>query len=791
MLRILYGIALFFITVFLLEYLSGDEVEGQEDAVRSGALPIVFFEKEDRSFNLLYGKTGESSVFRGRDVLTPIAPDRTLYVAVDPGSETVTAAGYEVRSADESRLIENGSIADLGKGDDGRLHFTVTLKDLITREEEFTFVLLLDTRQTARIRYYTRCILTDSTLYLDALDFAAQFHAVTADEKKDTAWLRTYLETTDDAENMDLTLTDIHASPQEAVFGDLAVHDTVMPVYCLDSLSGDSVVLHGEGILTLQDPEEEETLRTCTCTEYYHVRKGTERFHLIEYRRLLEEQTDMRLAGEQKGEMLLGIVPASRTGVRYSPQRTTAAFTRGGNLYLYYGPDNELVTVCGLAGPTEDVRQTGTRQDILILNLDDAGNMTFLVYGDMTEGAHRGRTGVCVYAYTHSGRVLEEKSFLEAGQPQEILRGQIRSTAYIRSSGELCLILDDNLIQLNLETGQAQVLMPEMEHAQIWSSQGGRYAAWESLQDGVGTGNIILTDLEDLTHKTLQAQEGEKLIPIGFHGEDFIYGAARYDDMLTDQAGTESYPMYCLRIVDYSMRVLAEYEEQDILISSAEDAEDRIILHRTQKTVDEEGGAVYIAAEDDQIMSTALKTQASDQVTRVYDKKFGENMLISIRGLNSQGLRITAASETAAKEAGSYLTLQELVQSVQGDGAATVHDRYYLFDTFGYLGTCTDPSEAVWEASEAGYEVMNREGKMIWKTPQSERCQLTGFSSSAGTGYTPAAICLDAMLRYENLYVSGQELAAADLDVAQVLQSASEELHVLKLTGCSFESILY
>ena len=785
-LRILYSIAVFAATVLLLEKFAMNEADAVRESPLSGPhLAIVSIEEEGREFNVLQGLTGEIDPGKYRSVLTPAGTDRTVRFAVNPFGEGISGISYEVRSLDGKRLIENGTVSDIEVDEKGILHSSVVLKDLIENGQEYLFVLQVLTARADPAKYWTRVICSDSQVHSEALNFVREFHENSLDKSRES-YFRTYLET-QGSEEQDLSETDLYSSPEELTFYSLEAEDLEEPAYSVDSVRGNTVVLHSEGILSLKD-ETGTAERKAFYREYYRVRKGAERFFLIDYRRTLEEIPDLKNIRSGHESFELGIT--SHAGIRTAPSggAGTTAFVSCGNLYLYYSTDNELVSVYGFGDEEiRDRREMDRLHDIRILDIDGSGNISFLVYGYMSSGQHEGRTGISVCRYTHAGRSLSEQAFIEYDGSYEMLRTQIENTAYLQQGGKLYLMLDRQFCALDTLTGAVEAILPEVRTGEIWSSESGRYAAWITEGDKDVPMNITLLDFEDLTRKTIEAGQGEKLIPVGFRGDDFIYGTAALEDATKDQIGTAYYPMFNIRIVDFGLHILTDYQEENILISDCEETQTQIILHRLIRTVDETGAVVYEPTEDDQIMKTTASSGASTQALVQQDAEFGRLVSVPLKGFSLEGLRLTGSVSSG----GSVHSSDFLLADSQ-NGSQQETEIYYLYGTYGYENDYTDESEAVRRAALSGAAVVDRSGRYIWEQPSQDRCQLTGFRSELGSD-SPAAACLDALLKYEGYYSPAAADPEAGVDAAAILAEAGREkgLQVLQLTGCSFDSILY
>ena len=70
----------------------------------------------------------------------------------------------------------------------------------------------------------------------------------------------------------------------------------------------------------------------------------------------------------------------------------------------------------------QDARTLYDGNRITILNADEGGNVTFLVYGYMNRGRHEGCVGVTLYHYNAEQDALEERFFIPAADGYEKLK---------------------------------------------------------------------------------------------------------------------------------------------------------------------------------------------------------------------------------------------------------------------------------------------------------------------------------------------------------------------------------
>ena len=68
----------------------------------------------------------------------------------------------------------------------------------------------------------------------------------------------------------------------------------------------------------------------------------------------------------------------------------------------------------------------------------------------------------------------------------------------------------------------------------------------------------------------IPAGNGEYIAPLGFMGEDLIYGVARSRDVVQDKMGSILFPMYRVRIQSENGEILKTYSQEGVYVTGSE-----------------------------------------------------------------------------------------------------------------------------------------------------------------------------------------------------------------------------
>ncbi len=304
----------------------------------------------------------------------------------------------------------------------------------------------------------------------------------------------------------------------------------------------------------------------------------------------------------------------------------------------------------------------------------------------------------------------------------------------------------------------------------VWQKDGRKYDSRELVLMNLTTGN----------QKSIKADVNEVIVPIGFMGEDLIYGIARKSDIVADYAGNIIFPMYCVRIENETEGVLMEYQQEGIYISSGEVIGNQIILKRLKK---EEDG-IYTAAADDQIMNAESTLDNKNTIEIAAVDKYEKLTQIALKSnIDSATIKHLTPKEVLF-EGGRNITLT---------GAEERLESYYVYGKYGIEACYTDVGMAVKLADSISGVVVGEDGGYIWrKGNRSLRNQIMAIQGEKESEERSSlAICLDTMLAYEGIVRNSEYMLKKGDSVLNILEESLEGAQILDLTGCSLDAVLY
>ena len=737
-------------------------------------LPSVYVDADGLRVNMMDGYLGEMEEEYMRGRLLPIGTDRKLSIGILTYGTQVESLAFEVRSADGTRLVEDTQVSGMTE-EDGVLKADIVLKDLIDEGTEYCVIFKLTLEDGREASYYMRVIQQESPGMQEKLDFVASFSEDTFDDASCAA-LAVYMETDSSEDNSTLSRVTIHSSLDQLGWGSLDVRRETEPVFTIMDMTGQTASIQVEYLVSYTRYEREVH---AFVKEVYRIRTGTERMYLLDYERTMSEYFSEDASSFVDEEVVLGIRDTD-VEMAESEGGNIVAFAQNGVLYSLNVTENRIARLFSFHDADNlDERAFPDDRNFKILQVDEAGNVFFMVYGYISSGRRQGYCGAQLYFYDGSANTVEELAFIPSGKSPEILKAQIDQLAYINGKYELYLFLNDQICCVHLDSQTVDITAENLSMDSCSVSESNRMIAWQS-GERYASESLILMNLSTGEQTRIEAGSGNYILPLGFMGEDIVYGIARQADITRDDTGAMVFPMYQVKIQDESGELLMTYEKEGYYVTGCEMSGNQIILSRVER--DAQGD--YVTAEDDQIVSSQTEAKRANTIITVPTENDDRLTEIQLRsGIKTGQLKVLTPGEV----------LYEGSRQVDLPPSQETVELYYVYSPDGEVTFAATPREAIERAEESSGSVTARGGFYIWRAERLHTSnQIMAIEGTAADEErSNLEVCLDVILTYEGVTRNTGYLLEQGKTVAEILQENLENVQVLELTGCSLENILY
>ena len=734
--------------------------------------PLVTLTMNDMDFNQMQGYVTDMDMPRMRDHLTPIGADRKISFRIDTYGNPVDSISYQLRSLGEGRLIEDTKLYNYVMAGDA-VTGDIVLKDLINSGVEYGLRINLTLANGTELYYFTHVIRDDECDALSMLDFVYFFSNTTFTDEA-AQKLPVYLESNEEGDNSSFANVDIHSSLSQITWGDLNVNRVTGIKATIKEMDKEiAEILLDYMVSTGDEPVYYEV------NEYFRIRVGAERMHLLDYHRTMEQVFETSKSPVINSKIILGIRD-TKINKKESNDGSRFAFVNARHLFVYDVMNNRLSDVFGFYHKDiKDRRETSDKHQIKIIRIDELGNVTFVVYGYMNCGLNEGRMGLAVYYYDSALNTVEEKQFINYDGCFELLSYEVDRMCYVNTRNSTYMILKDRLIEV--KDNNIRIVAEGLKLKGFAASESSRMAIWSEAEDLYHSEELVLMDMQTGQSKKVTAAAGELLMPLGFFGDDAIYGVARSWDVTTDEVGHTIFPMYRLCIVNNQNVLQKQYENEGMYVTEAFAEEGMMRLKRMKK----DGNGGYEEAPEDQILNNRGSTAGRNVIETVVTERYETMVQIALKSeVKTESLKIMAPRQV----------LFEGERRAQPE--ENLKKDYYLLYQYGYLSRVYEEAyDAVKEAMDDGGTVRKSRGQMIYHKMtlpvKNQIMAIKGKAASSEEKNDHVSACLDEILKFEGVQEDTRFRVRGGMEPADVLSEMIENCEPIDISGCSLDAAIY
>lgn len=734
------------------------------------SLPVVYMLVADERINCLHGYVQEMDAVSMRDSLTPVMEDRTVRISVDTYGNHLTGISYEVRSIDKERLLEKTALTEWeSRTRSAEAEFK--LENLLEEGEEYLLIIRLSTDERADITYYTR-ILMGMEQVEEKLSYVMDFSRKTF-QKEEAESLIMYLESGSQGDNTNFGSVNIYSSFDQITWGNLEPVKLSEPVPVITEVNGAITSFRLDYQVEIKNMYGTEEV--CNVSEFYRTNYTPDRTYLLTFERRMNQRFRAVSENVTASRINLGISGGTDIDVISSENGRLTAFVKERELWKYNSANHALSCIFSFRDIGDDgVRDEWDQHEIRPVQIDNEGNLYFVVYGYMNRGFHEGEVGVTLYRYQEENQSVEEVFFLPYAKSFAYLNQSMGDLFYITSGNHFCFLLEGSLYSVDLASLEYVRLIEGLSEGNYVINKEGNMIAWQPESDIYRADRIKKLQLDTNEEYTIEAEEG-MLQVVGFIEDDLVYGNVLAEDIRRTVTGDIRAYMSRLYIIDTGNRQVGSYYKEGYYFTEAEIEENMITLTRYQKT---DTGAFTEAPEDyitNNTVSGKTGISVTMSATELKKKEAGINLSANTSG---KSLSVEYTEEVIYPEG------RELLLGLENESFA-----YYVYARGRLTDASNDVSEAVRLADGQVGVVVGADGSYVWKRGNRNTSRTLSVTMPESED-SSLAKALDAMLRY----------AGAAADSAGKLEQGSSALEIinesikkqgLDLTGCSLRQVLY
>lgn len=737
-------------------------------------LPVMSFNLDKIKINTLHGYTTEMDPTKMRDCVIPISDDRKLSLSISTYGMAVDRISYKIRSMDGKRLVADDEISSFSNKDN-TIQADISMPNVMDENTEYLLVFTITSGQD-NVYYYSRIMQTDGKAAAKVVEFAKKFHDETF-IKDDKSFFTTYMETTTGDRNT-LAHVDLTSTVSQITWGSMAAAQYTNPVIALKEINDSYDVVTIDYVMSCVDGKGETEYYNVR--EYFRLRQTESRMYVLNYERTANQIFNSENSFiSDSGSVMLGI-RSSEAEYRANEAGSVICFVQEGDLYSYDINNGMIIKVFSFRDAEGiDERENWNHHDIKIVSVDEAGSIDFVVYGYMNRGTHEGEVGAGVYHYDGLAHTIDEEAFIPSKTSYEVLKAEMGKMLYLNEKNEFYLMMDDSLYRINLGSMSVKKVVEGLSTGSYCASESNRYFAWVDSANQYSSNTIKVMDLKN--GKTFEIKKGndQYLRPLGFIGEDFIYGQANVADVVSDAAGNTTFPMNGLIILDTS----DQSELKTYTLSGG--YVEKISVDGYTVTIDliAQNNGVYAEIGQDTIMNREADSKQKIALdTSQSDTKLTVSAISIAGGKKPDKLKQLTAQMT--------INSHDTAVDLKFDDN-TVH--FYVYAKGDVIFASDDISDAIKQANDSMGVVIDSNQQYVWMRARKNAVNAFANIACNETDKDADSVVksVSAMLTYNDVTVSVSELIGAGSSAVDVLKNNLPDKEILDLQGVSSEDIIF
>lgn len=731
----------------------------------AATLPVISFVTEGKEANFLVGHKQEMNVASMRDTIAVCDDKGGLIAKISYNDSKYDTLRYEVYTLDGKEQLHKDTIKKLES------EVYLDFKDLLKEDEEALLKLTLKKGDNS-LYYYTRIIKDNDYHVKECLEYVQQLHMdMLKKENEDT--VKKVMEPSSAGDNSTLQHVTIHSDLSHSVWGEMKPEIVGgLRIEIKEAKAAYTSVQLQYQVKCEGDNNEEELYNV---REFFKVSYGTERIYLLEYDRVLEEIFNTSNVVLSSKGVILGIADKNLE-YQVNKDGNIVAFVQANELWNYNKEKDAFTLMFSFAESEKaDGRNYTDQHSIQLLSMEEDGSMTFSVCGYMNRGMHEGESGIAIYYYDLSKNVVEEKAFIPSVESALVIEEELHELAfYNKEQDVLYIMVDGTLLKVTLEDKEHTVLIDGLEKGQYVVSRDGRLLAYQKKEGG--NTQTEIWDFARDSKKKVSVDSGEKIVPLGFIGSDFVYGISKTEDAGVDTLGNTVQVMNRLEILNDDNEVVKSYQKEGVYILGATIGSNQITLKQGTKS-----GNVYKETAEDYI--TNNEASASELVK--LDSYWTD--------LKQTQYRFVFSSVIKDKKAKTMKTKHVLLESPTVIELEKETDRkyYYVYGLGEQAGIFENGGDAIVLADTISGVVISPEQNYAWEDGNRvswyRNFEVSRFTPNAGE--STLATCVRKVLAYEGKNVD----VASELGMALVEEIMEKHLEteVFRFSDSSSKSMCY
>lgn len=517
------------------------------------SFPIIYQMRKGRKINEMRGYVDQRYNIVSNDTLTMLEDERKLDLYIMNNNNSFSFLEYEIRDKTSGGLVERTKI-EITNDDRDRKNDTtrvmLNIQNLIKQSTSYLLTIKIEVnRRTAY--YFANVIYRPRNKIDDAIEQTEWFTKLTFDPVTAGDYEKgivKYLETSINRDMREMHTVTLQQTFEQLTFADTGmkpVSDYYFEIYQAQEYSYNIAVryLSKSG----KNNKEEYFINR----DEYVLRWDGKRWYFMKFTRKTEELVNLEdnPYNESNGRFYTGVTNPNNIVKVESENKKHFAFSKEREIYKYNDETKTITNIFSYHIQSKEAFERVSKDfGIKIMDVNDEGDVTYIVYGYNMTGLNEGNMGIGIFTYHADTNESEENMFIPIYTTYQSLKYDIERLCVFKNN-RIIFKSYNKVYSIDINTAEILTLADGFEEIKFAASSNNRYFAFNNDKEEVSK-HINIYNIDDGKVVTIDAKENENIEVVTFMNDDLFYGVFSDENIWREAGKIIGRPSHEIRVIN-------------------------------------------------------------------------------------------------------------------------------------------------------------------------------------------------------------------------------------------------
>ena len=490
--------------------------------------PIIYQVRNNRKINEMRGFVDERYNIVSNDTITMLETERKLELLINNNNNVINALEYEIRDKTSKSLLERTKveISDENRNKEkDETKVVLNIQNLIKHNTSYLLTIKINVNRRSAY-YFANVIYRPKNILDDALAQTEWFTEMTFDPVTAGGYEKgivRYLETSINRDMRELHTVTLQQSFEQLTFADTKMKrasDYYFSIYQAQEYSYTIAInyLTKSG----KDSKNEYFINR----DEYVLRWDGKRWYFMKFTRSTEELVNLEdnPFNDANDRFYTGVTNPNKIVKIESQNKRFFAFCKEREIYRYDADTKTMTNIFSYHIQSKETFANVAKDfAIKLMDVNDNGDVTYIVYGYNMTGLNEGNMGIGVFTYHSETNESEENIFIPIYTTYQSLKYDIERLCVYKNN-RLIFKSYNKVYSIDINTAEILTLADGFEETKFAASSNSRYFAFNNDKEDVSK-HINIYNIEDGRVITIDANEGENIEVVTFMNDDRVINA--------------------------------------------------------------------------------------------------------------------------------------------------------------------------------------------------------------------------------------------------------------------------